>query len=223
MAIREIAVIGLGRMGRSIAETFSDKGGNVIAIDIDQKIVDDISDKVAYAIRADVTDTETMKLLGISNVDAAVVSMGGHLEASITAIIVCKEMGIPYVIAKAQNRLQGEILKKIGADKVMYPEVEMGKRLALSLLQGSFVDAVTLSDKISIIETRVPKKWIGKTLLELNIRNRYGFNVIAIQENEKLSIDVKADEPLKASWEIVVLGSNKQLNRVFKNAQLDNE
>lgn len=216
MAIKEIVVIGLGRMGRSVAETFSDRGGHVIAIDIEQKNVDDISDRVAYAIRADVTDTETIKQLGISNVDAAVVSMGGNFEASIIAIILCKEMGIPYVIAKALNKLQGHILEKVGADKVLYPEVEMGQRLAMNLLYGNFVDVVTLSDKISIIETAVPKKWVGKTLIELDIRKKYGFNIVGIKQQGTLSIDVKADEPLKESSELVVLGNDKQLTRVFK-------
>lgn len=216
MAVKEIAVIGLGRMGSSLAETFSDKGGHVIAIDIDQKNVDEIADKVAYAIRADITDVDTMKRLGISNVDAAVIAMSENFEASIVAIIVCKEMGIPYVIAKAQNKLQGDILKKVGADKIIYPEIEMGSRLAMSLLYGNFVDVVALSDEISIIEAMVPKRWVGKTLLELDIRKKYGFNVIAIKQDGSMSIDIKADVPLKENQEIVVLGKDVNLNKVFK-------
>lgn len=216
MAVKQIAVLGLGRMGSSLAETFSDRGGHVIAIDIDQKNVDEIADKVAYAIRADITDVETAKRLGISNVDAAVVAMSENFEASIVAIIVCKELGIPYVIAKAKNALQGDILKKVGADKIIYPEIEMGSRLAMSLLYGNFVDAVSLSEEISILEAIVPKRWVGKTLLELNIRKKYGFNVIAIKQNGKIDIDVKADVPLKADQEIVVLGKEINLNKVFK-------
>lgn len=216
MAVKEIAVLGLGRMGRSIAETFSARGGHVIAIDNDQKNVDEISDKVAYAIRADITDVETIKQLGISNVDAVVITMSQNFEASIVAIIVCKELGIPYIIAKAQNKLQGNILKKVGADKIIYPEIEMGSRLAMSLLYGNFVDMVTLSDDISIVDVTVPKKWVGKTLMELDIRKKYGFNVIAIKENEAISIDVKADVPLKASQELVVLGKDNKLTKVFK-------
>lgn len=216
MAVKEIAVLGLGRMGRSLAETFSDRGGHVIAIDIDQKNVDAISDKVAYAIRADVTDVETVKQLGISNVDAAVVAMSENFEASIVGIIVCKELGIPYVIAKAQNKLQADILKKVGADKIIFPEIEMGSRVAMSLLYGNFIDAVALSDKISIVETTVPQKWVGKTLIELDIRKKYGFNMIAIKENGNLSIDVKADQPLKATQEIVILGNDNKLTKILK-------
>lgn len=216
MAVREIAVLGLGRMGRSIAETFSDKGGHVIAIDIEQKNVDDIADKVAYAIRADVTDAETIKQLGISNVDAAVVSMSGNFEGSIIAIILCKEMGIPYVIAKARNKLQGNIFSKVGADKIIYPEVEMGHRMAMSLLYGNFVDVLELSDTISIVETAIPKKWIGKTLAELDVRKKYGFNIIALKRDDKLSIDVRADQPLEEDLEIVILGDDDELTKVFK-------
>lgn len=216
MAVKQIAVLGLGRMGRSLAETFSDRGGQVIAVDIEQKNVDAIADKVAYAIRADITDVETAKHLGISNVDAAVIAMSENFEASIIAIIVCKELGIPYVIAKAQTKLQGNILKKVGADKIIYPEIEMGSRVAMSLLYGNFIDAVALSDEISIIEAIIPKRWIGKTLQELDIRKKYGFNVIALKQNGGLSIDVKADVPLKENQEIVVLGKDINLNRVFK-------
>lgn len=216
MAVREIAVFGLGRMGSSIAETFSQRGGHVIAIDKNQKNVDEISDKVAYAIRADVSDVDTIKNLGITNVDAAVVAMSQNLEASIIAIIVCKEMNIPYVIAKAQNQLQADILTKVGADKIIFPEVQMGERVALSLMYGNFVDALTLSDEFSIIETSVPKKWVGKTLIELDVRKKYGFNVIATRTDGKLSIDVKADAPLNEGQEIIVLGNDSELTKVFK-------
>lgn len=216
MAVREIAVLGLGRMGRSVAESFSAIGGHVIAIDIDQKKIDDISDKVAYAIRADVTDSDTIKQLGLSNVDAAVIAMSKNFEASIIAIIVCKEMGIPYVIIKAQNKLQGDILAKVGADKVIYPEVEMGERLAMSLLYGNFVDVFSLSEKVSIVETAIPKRWIGKTLIELDVRKKYGFNIIALKDEDKISIDVPADVPLKDNLELIVLGNVDELTKVFK-------
>lgn len=216
MAAREIAVLGLGRFGKGVAETFSHIGGNVIAIDIDQKKVDDIADKVAYAIRADVTDSDTVERLGLSNVDAAVIAMSKSFEASIIAIILCKELGIPYIIAKAQNKLQGDILAKVGADKIIYPEVEMGEKLAMTLLYGNFVDIFSLSDKISIVETTLPKKWCGKTLVELDVRRKYGFNVIAVKEGDKISIDVPVDEPLKEDLELIVLGNVDELTKVFK-------
>lgn len=216
MAVREIAVLGLGRFGKGVAETFSHIGGNVIAVDIDQKRVDDVADKVAYAIRADVTDSETVEKLGLSNVDAAVVAMSKNFEASIIAIIVCKEMKIPYIIAKAQNKLQGDILAKVGADKVVYPEVEMGERLAMSLLYGNFVDVFSLSDKVSVVETLVPRRWIGKTLVELEVRKKYGFNIIATKEGSKISIDVPVDVPLRDDLELIVLGNVDELTKVFK-------
>lgn len=216
MVSREIAVLGLGRFGKGVAETFSHIGGNVIAIDIDQKKVDDIADKVAYAVRADVTDIDTVERLGLSNVDTVIIAMSKSFEASIIAIILCKELGVPYIVAKAQNKLQGNILEKVGADKVVYPEVEMGEKLAMTLLYGNFIDVFSLSDKVSIVETTLPKKWYGKTLVELDVRRRYGFNVIAVKENDRISIDVPVDEPLREGIELIVLGNVDELTKVFK-------
>lgn len=216
MAVREIAIFGLGRFGMSLAEMFSERGGHVIAIDNDQKKVDEIADKVAYAIKADAINVETIREMGVSNVDAAIVAMSGSFEASIMAVIACKEMGIPTVIAKPMDKLQADILLKVGADRIIFPEVEMGKRLAMSLMYGSFIDVVSLSDEIDIVEVKVPQKWIGKTLIELNLRARYGFNVIAVKSDGKISIDFKADEPLRGNWELMILGEEKILKRVFK-------
>ena len=113
MAVKEIAVFGLGRMGKAVAETFAENGGQVIAIDINQDKVDAIADKVAYAVRADINDIEDIKQLGISHVDVAVVTLAENFESSIMAIIACKEMGIPMVYAKAKDRTKGRILKKV--------------------------------------------------------------------------------------------------------------
>lgn len=213
---REIAIFGLGRMGQSLAREFSNRGGQVIAIDKDPKVVEEISDCVAYAIRADVTDEETVKQLGISNVDAGIVTMSEHLEASIIAVMMCKEMGIPYVIAKAQTKLQADILTKVGADRIIFPEVQMGERLAASLLYGNYVDIVTVAKGVSMIETKTPEKWVGKNLIELDLRKKYGFNVIAIEKDGKLTTEYNVEKPLKKDATMVIIGQDVKIEKIFK-------
>jgi len=215
MAVREIAVIGLGRMGRSIAEEFSAKGGQVIAVDRDERLVEEISDKVELAIRVDATNADSLKGIGLSNVDAAVVSMSDSLEASIVAVMVCKEMGVPFIVAKAKDRLQADILKQVGAHKIILPEVEIGISVAMSLLYGDYVDVVSVTDGISILEITTPQKWIGKTLIDLDLRKKYGFNVIGTKIDGKMSIDVVIDEPLTENEILVILGKDQQLAKVF--------
>ncbi|MCR5835493.1 MAG: TrkA family potassium uptake protein [Lachnospiraceae bacterium] len=215
--VKEIVIFGLGRLGKCLAEEFSAKGGQVVAIDNDQKRVDEIADQVAYAIRADVMDTDTIKGLSIiKSVDAAIIAMGGNFEATIMAIIMCKEMGIENVIAKASNSIQANVLEKIGATRIIFPEEEIGKRIAMSLLFGNIVDIIPLSDKFSMVEVEVPKKWIGKNLIQLDLRKKHGFNVIAIRENNVLSIEFDIEKPLHSGMELVVVGDENRLNSVFK-------
>ncbi|MBE5957405.1 MAG: TrkA family potassium uptake protein [Lachnospiraceae bacterium] len=215
--IKEIVIFGLGRLGNALAEDFSSRGGQVVAIDNDQKKVDEIADKVAYALRADVMDTDSIKGISfIKNVDAAIIAMSGNFEATIMAVILCKELGINKIIAKAQNEIQANVLEKMGADRVIFPEEEVGKRLSLGLLYGNFIDIMTLSDDISIVDIDIPSKWIGKTLIQLDLRRKYGFNVIAIREENDITTDIKIDEPLKAGMEMVIVGESNKLNTLLK-------
>lgn len=146
-------------------------GGKVIAIDKSQEKVDEISDYVTFAIRADLTEENVIKGLGVSNVDVAIVTIGENFEASIIVTAVCKEIGIPYIIAKASDKLQGNILTKVGADEIVYPESETGIRMAKNLAHGEkFMDIAEISDTFSIIEAKVPESWVGKNLMELSLR-----------------------------------------------------
>ncbi|MBR3646392.1 MAG: TrkA family potassium uptake protein [Lachnospiraceae bacterium] len=216
MSVREIAVFGLGRMGKAVAQHFSESGGQVIAIDNNQRTVDEIADKVAYAVKVDVNDVEAIKSLSLGNVDVAVITLGENLEASIMAIIACKEVGIEMVYAKAKNKLQGKILEKVGADRIVYPEEDMGERLAKTLRYGNLRDVINLEDGVSIVEADIPKHWIGKTLIDLNIRKKYGFNLIAIRENGKIRTNIPADKPLKAGVDIVIIGEEAKINKILK-------
>lgn len=215
--MREIAVFGLGKLGKSLAITYSNMGGKVIAVDVIQERVDEVADYVTYAIRADVTEENVIKELGVSGVDMAIITMGESFEASIIVTAVCKEIGIPYIIAKATDSLQGNILKKVGADEIINPEVETGQRMAKNVAHGgNFMDIAEISDEFSIVESKVPAAWVGKTLMELNPRQKHGFNIIAIRTNGEFKINPDVDIPFTEDMNLVILGEVEQLAKVFK-------
>ncbi len=215
--MKDVVIFGLGRMGKSFASTYSSLGGRVIAIDRSQEKVDEIADMVTYAMRADVLEESTIKELGISDVDMAVIAMGDSFEASIMAITACRELGISQITAKAHDKLQGTVLQKVGATQIIYPEIDTGRRLAHSIAHGErFSDVADISGEFSIIETGVPKSWIGKSLVQIDPRSKCGVNVIAIKEGDTFNIHLDVNEPFKEDMTLVVLGDLKELEKVFK-------
>ncbi len=213
--MREIAVFGLGKFGKSVAEAFSKEGGSVLAIDKSQERIQEISDVVTYAVRADIADIDVMRQLGLGNVDASVVAVADNLEAAIMATILSKEAGVPYIIAKAQNEVHATVLKKVGADKIIFPEKEMGIRIARNLTSNNFMDIIDLSDDFSIVEVPIRQEWVGKTLKELEIRKKYGFNIVAERINDDVNVSINPDEPLKEESMLVIIGDNKEIAKVF--------
>ena len=185
----------------------------MIAVDLAEEKVQDIADQVSYAMRADLHDTGVIQSLGLRNLDGAVVAIADNMESSIMATILSKEAGIPYVLAKAQDELHASILRRVGADAIVFPEMEMGRRVAKNLVSTNFADWIELSPDYSIVETRVPEKWIGKTLRELRIRERYGFNVVGIKKNEKVDVNVGPEKPLEEGSIMIFIGSNEMLNK----------
>lgn len=214
MRNREYVVIGLGRFGRSVAETLANDGNNVMVIDNREDIIQEIADLVTYAVKADVKDPEVVQSLGISNMDVAIVAITGDMEANIMATIIAKEAGVPLVIAKANTDMQGKLLKKVGADQVIFPEKAMGVRLARSLGVGNFVDIIELSSTFSLIEIEVPKAWIGKSLRELNPRKRLGVNIIAKQMGGQVEVNLEPDEFFVEGEILIIAGENDKLTRI---------
>ncbi|MDD9271185.1 potassium channel family protein [Paenibacillus sp. GCM10023248] len=208
---KQFAIIGMGRFGSSIAKTLSQLGFEVMAIDFREETVQDISSIVTHAVQADSTDEEALRALGIRNFDVVVVAIGEDIQASILTTLILKEMGIPTVVVKAVNDLHGKVLKKIGADKVVYPERDMGQRVAHHLISSNIVDYIELSSDYSIVEIQASRQMIGKNLKELDIRAKYGCNVIAIKQNDKLIIPPSADETLRAQDILVIVGKNSNL------------
>lgn len=211
MAIKKsYAVFGLGRYGIAVARELIKSGADVLAVDINEENVNDAIVEIPLCKCADVTDANVIDKLGIANFDVVIIAMASNLEASVMATTLCKEVGVKRVIVKCANEMHQKILNRIGADEVVFPENESGTRLAKNLLSGGFVDMVELSDEIAVLNIDVTDDWCGKTLSELNLRKKYGINIIAINHNGNISIDINPTIPLEKTMElVVVIGVNK--------------
>ena len=214
MKEKSYAVIGLGQFGMSVAETLAESDCDVLAIDAREENIQEIADKVTYAVRADVREPEVLRTLGVQNVDVAVIAVAENMEASIMATMQAKELGVPYVLSKAMNALHGKILEKIGADRVIYPEQSMGLRVARNLMSGGFLDVFELSTEFSMAEFPVPTEWVGKSLQELQLRESHDINIIAIKVGDDLEIYLDPVKPLEADWHLMAIGKNKVLERL---------
>lgn len=211
---KSFAVIGIGRFGASVAQTLCTLGHEVLAIDRDETRIAAIADLVTHAVVADTTDERALKRIGVRNFDCIIISVGDDIRTSILTTVLVKEQGAQYVIAKASDRLHARLLEKTGADKVVLPEHEAGVRLARSLVSGSIIDYLDLSDEYSINETLIPTPWVGKTLVELNVRNRFGVSVIAIRRGEDILVTLDPKAPLHTGDVLVMIGSNESLTRI---------
>ena len=211
---KQFAVLGLGSFGRSVALSLEKMGCDVMVVDDSYEKIQEISDKVSYAMKADVTDKDALQALGARNLDGAVVAVSEHPEANIMATLLCKEMGIPLVVAKAKDKLQGTILEKVGADSVVYPEIEKGSRIAKSMVANEFVDWIELSNDYSIVEIAVPRRWEGKSLAELDVRKKYGITVVGVMQGEKMDLSFDPQTPLPGNVILVLIGANKILEKI---------
>lgn len=211
---KSFAVIGIGRFGASVAQTLCTLGHEVLAIDRDETRIAAIADLVTHAVVADTTDERALKRIGVRNFDCIIISVGDDIRTSILTTVLVKEQGAQFVIAKASDRLHARLLEKTGADKVVLPEHEAGVRLARSLVSGSIIDYLDLSDEYSINETLIPTPWVGKALVELNVRNRFGVSVIAIRRGEDILVTLDPKAPLHAGDVLVMIGSNESLTRI---------
>ena len=210
------AVLGLGRFGTSVATHLAETGAEVLVVDQDESNVHDVADLVTYAVQGDISDPDTLMSLGIGNLDAVIVAIAGNMEASVMATILAKEQGVPYVLAKAQNEMHGKILEKVGADNVIYPEKEMGARIARNLTVGNFIDLFELSSKVSMVEMIVKPEWEGRTLVELDLRGRYGVNVVAVKRGGDLDVSPAPNEALQPEMHLLLTGYNHDLKKLVQ-------
>ncbi|WP_420544271.1 potassium channel family protein [Tepidanaerobacter acetatoxydans] len=217
MVLKQFIVIGLGRFGLSLAETLYDLGHDVLGIDIDEEIIQNVVDSITHAVKADATDENALKALGVRNFDVAVVSIGNDIQASILITLILKEMGIKYVVAKAQNELHGKVLHKIGADRIVFPERDMGIRVAHNLTLPNILDYIQLSPEYSIIEISAISSWFNKSLSQLDIRRKYGLNVIAIKRDGDVIISPSGDDVILKGDVLAVVGKKRDIENMEKH------
>lgn len=214
MKSKQFAVIGLGRFGRSLAVTLSSMGYDVLAIDGSEAEVQSISHEVTHAVQVDARDEEALKALGIRNFDAVIVAIGEDMQSNILVTAILKDLGVKYVIAKAKDNMHGKVLEKIGADKVVYPEKDMGVRIAHHLVTPNILDFIELSPEYSIIEVSTPKEYIGKSLGKLNLRAQLGMSVIAIKKEDGIVAGPGADSIIEEKDILVIVGKNDAIGRL---------
>lgn len=210
---KQYAVFGLGSFGESVAVTLQELGCEVVVVDNHMERIENISPYVSYAVQADIEDPEVIRSLGARNLDGVVVAVADDMEASIMATLVSKEIGVPYVLAKAKNELHAKVLKKIGADSIIFPEKEIGQSVARNLVSGEFVDWISLSPDYSITEIAVPEKWIGKSLSEIDVRRTKDVNVVGVRIGEKIQVTIDPEEPLQKEMMLIMIGSNEALEK----------
>ncbi|MDV3427602.1 MAG: TrkA family potassium uptake protein [Bacillota bacterium] len=214
MAGKQYLVVGLGRFGTSVARTLYNSGNDVLAIDKNEEAVNEISEHVTQAVTVNATDETSLKAMGIGNFDVAIVSIGTDVQSSIMAVLLLKELGVKYIIAKAHDDLHGKVLRKIGADRVVFAERDMGMRVAHNLVSSNILDYIELSPSYGIVETLPPKGWHGKSLNELNVRSKFGINIIAIKRGKDVNVSPTADEIIGINDILVVVGGTDELEKL---------
>ena len=208
------SVFGLGRYGLAVAKELVENGTDVLSIDHNEELINDVIGELSVCRCADVTDPEVIKQLGISNIDVVIIAISGSLETSVMATALCKEAGVKNVIVKCSNEMHAKILTKVGADRVVLPERESGIRLAKNLLSSGFIDILDLTNNVSLVEIDVKPEWVGKSLVDLNLRKKYSINVIAVQKNNDVTTDIDPTKPLEETMKLIVVAERNKLEKM---------
>jgi trk system potassium uptake protein TrkA len=213
---KNFAVIGLGRFGGSICRTLANQGIEVLAIDKNEERVNEFSMIASHAVVGDSTDETVLKSIGIRNFDHVIVAIGDDIQSSILTTLILKELGVPIITAKAQNDYHEKVLRKIGADRVVHPERDMGERIANNMASNSVLDYLELSAEHSIVEIVANGKIGGNTIIDLDIRKKYGLNIVAIKRGEELIVSPQAKETIHHNDILIVIGNDSDIDRFEK-------
>ncbi|MBP3888038.1 MAG: TrkA family potassium uptake protein [Cellulosilyticum sp.] len=212
--MKQFVVFGLGRFGQSVATSLAESDYEVMVVDQSEEKVQEMSTIVTQAVQADATDQETLKALGIRNFDVAIVAIGKDIQSSIMTTLLLKELNVPYVVAKASTDSHKRVLEKLGADRIISPEQDMGQRLANNLIAGNIIDYIQLSHDYSIMEIAILPEWSGQSIAELDIRAKYGINIIAIERNKEILVTPGPSYILQEGDFIVIVGNNKSIQEL---------
>ncbi|MEH7883689.1 TrkA family potassium uptake protein [Bacillus sp. JJ1609] len=213
MSKQSYAVIGLGRFGMSIAKRLFDAGQEVLGVDLNEERVEDAEGCVTHAVIADTTESETLKSIGIRNFDCVIVAIGNDMQASILTTLLLKELKIRKVIAKALNKIHGQVLEKVGADWIVYPERDMGERVAHHLLSPNVMNFIELSQDYNLEEIKIPNSMSGRSLRDLDLRAKYNLSVIAVVNKGQIVISPSPDQVINKDDFLVVIGRREELSK----------
>ncbi|HEY4552127.1 MAG TPA: TrkA family potassium uptake protein [Bacillaceae bacterium] len=213
---KEFVVIGLGRFGGSICRELSEQGMDVMAIDKFEERVNEFAGIATHAVVADTTDENVLKSLGIRNFDHVIVAIGDDIQSSILTTLMLKEIGVKHITVKATNDYHEKVLRKIGADHVVHPERDMGRRIAHYIVSNNVLDYLELSDEYSIVEIRVNDRLAGHTLIDLDVRARYGLNIVAIKRGQEIIVTPPADDPMRIDDILIIIGADSDISRFEK-------
>lgn len=211
---KRFAIIGLGRFGSSVARTLNEMGQYVLAVDSDAEIVNELGSRIQGVVRADTTDPAALKALRIAEFDTVVVALGDHVEASVITCLNCMDLGVKTIVAKAQDDAHGRVLERLGVDRIVYPQRDMGARVAHNISAGGLIDFVRLSDNYGMAELETPEPMVGHSLGELDMRNRFGLNVMAIKRRQKIIVSPTADHRLAEKDILIVIGEAGGIDRI---------
>lgn len=216
--MKSFLVIGMGRFGTAIARELTVLGQEVLAIDENEEDVQRVAEDVTQVMQGDAQDEAVLRAVGVRNFDCCVVAVGTDMEASILITVMLKELGAKYIVAKARSAVHAKVLERVGADRVVLPESDMGRKLAQRLTHTNVVDFIGVSDEYSILEIHAPKSWIGKSLVQLAVRQKHKVNVLAVRhgENGGLDASLRPDAIIEADDLLLIMGENKFVDRVVE-------
>ena len=212
---KSYAVFGLGRYGRSVAEELVRNGAEVLAVDVDEELVNEAAQVIPVCKCADITDPEVIEKLDIADMDVVVIAMANSLESAVMAITLCKEAGVKEVIVKCVEGMHEKIFKRLGADRVVFPEREAGTRLAKNILSSGFIDAIELSKNVSMVEIQMKPEWVGKNLVQLNLRKKYSINVVAILKDGEVITSINPETPLEKDMQLIVIADTDKVGKLM--------
>lgn len=215
---RQFAVFGLGVFGSSIAIALYEQGFTVLGVDINEDSVKEMAGRITEVVQADTTDEKVLEALGVKNFDVAIVSIGNDIQSSVLTTLAVKELGVPFIVARAINEMHGKILEKIGADRIIFPERDMALKVAKTLAFPYAVRTEELFPGHNIVEAKLPPSLHGVSLGKAQLRNRYGVTILAIRRDNEYRVSPPAEEVLLKGDVVYILGSEQQLRKFFKEA-----
>ncbi len=217
--MRSFCIIGLGCFGTSLAYALVEKRHQILVISEDEEAIGEIADKVTNAVVGDPTNEAVLRAAGVADYDCAVVCIDDNMNDSILATLTLKEIGVGEVVAQAMNARHRKVLEKLGADSVIFPEEDMGERLAQILVKKDVLDYFRFSDEYSVAEIHVPRDWAGRTMIDLNIRRRYGITVIAVRRDGRLDVSPAPDVPFQETDTITIMGTDEKIEKLAKRLE----